>query len=174
MSFKKIYKLDLFRYGGGGDSFTKNWLFFFRKAQCSRNKFVRKLYTLLYQRMSCCRGIEISHLGKIGSGLYLGHFYNITINAGSVIGKNCNIHKGVTIGRENRGKREGCPIIGDKVWIGINAVVCGSIKIGNDVMIAANSFVNQDVPSHSIVIGNPCIIIPKENATEGYVEFIRE
>ena len=37
--------------------------------------------------------------------------------------------------------------------VGANAMVCGNIRIGNDVMIVANSFVNFDVPDHSIVIG---------------------
>ncbi len=53
--------------------------------------------------------------------------------------------------------------------MGINATIVGKITIGDDVMIAPNSFVNCDVPSHSIVYGNPCVIRPKENATEGYI-----
>ena len=76
---------------------------------------------------------------------------------------------GVTIGQENRGKRKGCPVIGDNCWIGTNAVIVGKITIGNDVLIAPLSFVNFDVPSHSIVIGNPAKIIHKENATHEYI-----
>lgn len=83
--------------------------------------------------------------------------------------KNCNIAQNVTIGMENRGKRKGCPTIGDKVRIGAGAVVVGKITIGDDVLIAPNSFVNCDVPSHSIVLGNPCKIVYRENATEGYI-----
>lgn len=86
-----------------------------------------------------------------------------------MIGQNCNIHKGVTIGQESRGKRKGSPIIGNKVWIGVGAVVVGKITIGDDVMIAPNSFVNTDIPPHSVVFGNPYIIKHKENATEGYI-----
>ena len=41
--------------------------------------------------------------------------------------------------------------------------------IGDDVVIAPNAFVNIDVPDHSVVMGNPCIIHHKENATEGYL-----
>ena len=99
----------------------------------------------------------------------MGHIYNITFNPKVVIGDNCNIHKGVTIGQENRGKRKGTPIIGNKVWIGVNATVVGKITVGDDVMIAPNAYVNCDVPSHSIAIGNPCKIISRENATEGYI-----
>jgi serine O-acetyltransferase len=87
-----------------------------------------------------------------------------------VLGKNINIATGVTIGQENRGARKGAPTIADNVWIGTNAVVVGNINIGEDVLIAPLTFVNFDVPAHSIVIGNPAKIIHKDGATEGYIE----
>lgn len=119
-------------------------------------------------------GLEISPETKIGKGLYLGHAFNIIINPKAVIGNNCNIHKGVLIGAENRGIRKGAPTIGNKVWIGINSAVVGKIKIGDDVLIAPCSYVNCNVPCHSVVFGNPCIIKHKENATEGYINNIYE
>lgn len=73
------------------------------------------------------------------------------------------------IGQENRGKRKGTPIIGNEVWIGANAVIVGNVKIGNDVLIALLSYVNFDVPDHSIVVGNPAKIISKEYATKDYI-----
>ena len=85
------------------------------------------------------------------------------------MGKNINIATGVTIGQENRGKRKGCPTISDNVWIGTNSVIVGNITIGTDVLIAPLSYVNFDVPDHSIVVGNPAKIIHRENATEGYI-----
>lgn len=106
---------------------------------------------------------------QIGPGLYIGHPYGITINPQAVLGKNVNIHKGVTIGQENRGSRKGAPTIGDDVWIGVNSTIVGKIVIGNDVLIAPNSYVNRDIPSHSVVFGNPCVIKFRENATEGYI-----
>lgn len=51
----------------------------------------------------------------------------------------------------------------------MNAVIVGNITIGDDVLIAANSFVNFDVPSHSIVIGNPGTVHNKPNATLDYI-----
>ena len=116
-------------------------------------------------------GLEISPLAKIGRGLYLGHPYNITVAADVVLGDNVNLHKGCTIGRENRGKRLGCPTLGSCVSVGINATVIGKIQIGDDVMIAPNSFVNFDVPAHSVVIGNPGVIHHKDEATKGYISF---
>ena len=50
-----------------------------------------------------------------------------------------------------------------------NSTVVGNITIGNDVLIAPNTFVNFDVPDHSIVIGNPASIHHKENATYGHL-----
>lgn len=67
------------------------------------------------------------------------------------------------------GVKKGVPTIGNDVWIGPNAVVVGGITIGDNVLIAANSFVNFDVPPDSIVIGNPGKIIPSKRATEGYI-----
>ena len=107
---------------------------------------------------------------SIGPGLYLGHASGITINHKVTIGKNCNIHKNVTIGQENRGIRKGVPTIGDCVYFGINSVVVGNIVVGNNVLIAPGAYVNFDVPSNSIVIGNPGKIIEKSNATQGYIQ----
>lgn len=60
-------------------------------------------------------------------------------------------------------------MIGDEVWIGVNATIVGHVHIGNDVLIAPNAYVNCDIPDHSIVFGNPCIIKYREHATEGYI-----
>ena len=116
--------------------------------------------------------MEIPSSVKIGKGLYLGHPFCITVNSEAIIGESCNIHKGVTIGQENRGIRKGAPVIGDRVWIGINSAVVGKIRIGDDVLIAPNSYVNRDIPDHSIVFGNPCIVKERENATENYINNI--
>lgn len=64
--------------------------------------------------------------------------------------------------------RCGTPQIGDRVWIGINTTIVGNIRIGNDVLIAPNSYVNQDIPDHSVVFGNPCVIKHRDWATGGY------
>lgn len=134
-------------------------------------KYPNIFYRIILKRYAMKYGIEISHQAEIGAGLYLGHPYNITVGSGVKIGNNVNLHKGCTIGRENRGKRAGVPQIGNCVSVGINATVIGNIKIGDDVMIAPNSFVNFDVPSHSVVVGNPGVIHSKKNATEKYVAF---
>ncbi len=167
MAKYNLYLLDKQRNGGG---YALRFLWFLRTVQNTRISVVKMFCNQVLMRHYLLKyGLEISSQTKIGGGLYLGHAFNITINPKAVIGCNCNIHKGVTIGQENRGKRKGVPTIGDCVWIGINATIVGNITIGDDVLIAPNSYVNCDVPSHSIVFGNPCIIKHRDNATEGYI-----
>ena len=172
MSKDSKLNLDLKRYESPNDmpKFQK-WM---RKYQDSNNLFMKKIYKMLFILHKSRHCIEISENTKIGGGLYIGHSYCITINPNTVIGENCYIHKNVTIGQESRGKRQGCPTIGDNVWIGINAIIIGKITVGNDVLIAPNSYVNFNVPSHSIVLGNPGKIIKKENATYSYIRDISE
>ena len=169
MCKNSIIKSDLIRYGGELTCYLKRFHRLFRKTQSSECKIVKNFYRLLYVLHCRKHGIEISSKTQIGKGLYLCHPYCITVNGQSKIGDNVNLHKGVTIGTENRGKRKGSPVIGNNVWIGINATVVGNITIGDDVLIAPNSFVNCDIPSHSVVFGNPCVIKPCENATESYI-----
>lgn len=117
--------------------------------------------------------IDIGWKAHVGAGFVIVHSGGIAVNNDTYIGENCTIYRGVTIGMEFRGARIGSPTIGNNVWIGSNATIVGNINIGNDVLIAPLAFVNFDVPSHSIVIGNPAQIIPRNNATEGYITNIK-
>lgn len=177
---KDIFTQDYFRMTG--TAYRAGFKSWFRIALSHQIRYVR-CWRRAHEKLTPWRrwqllryarkfGLEISPKATIGQGLYLGHPYNITVAGGVILGDNVNLHKGCTIGRENRGKREGCPAIGNCVTVGINATVVGNITIGNDVMIAPNSFVNFDVPDHSVVIGNPGVIHHKERATEGYIAFL--
>lgn len=114
-------------------------------------------------------GMQIPHKTIIGEGLFIGHWGNIIINQNAVIGCNCNIAQGVTIGYVSRGKRKGCPKIGNRVWIGANSVIVGNITIGDDVLIAPLTLVNFDVPCKAVVAGNPASII-SYNSSAGYIK----
>lgn len=167
--FQELYNADIARYGGKPELYIKIFLFLYRKAATTSFAPTKFLYKALFRFWADRRGLELSTNQQIVGGLYLGHAYNITINSNAKIGRNCNIHKGVVIGQANRGSRKGYPTIGDRVWIGINSAIVGNVNIGDDVMIAPNSFVNVDIPSHSVVFGNPCIIKHRDWATEEYV-----
>lgn len=157
--------LDQKRYGNEKmPSFQKFW-----RLANRRGEYKSKLFEMLFKIEREKKNIDWATKVDIGPGLFMAHVSGITINPAVHIGKNCNIHKGVTIGRENRGKRKGVPEIGDEVWIGINATIVGKIRIGNDVLIAPGSYVNFDIPDHSIVIGNPGKIRHCDNATAGYI-----
>lgn len=169
-SFNDYYKADLSRYGsvwkGGAVLRFQKYL---RKAHFCNNRILKIYYRFLLKYYREKYGLEIQPETNIGKGLYLGHPFNITINENAIIGEMCNIHKGVVIGQENRGSRKGAPRIGNRVWIGVNAAIVGNINIGNDVLIAPCSYVNCDVPCHSVVFGNPCIIKHRDWATEEYI-----
>lgn len=117
--------------------------------------------------------IQIYLRAKIGKAFKLNHYGHILIGQGVTIGENCNVGQGVSIGNVSRGKFKGSPVIGDRVWIGPNAVVVGKIKIGNDVLIAPLTYVNQDLPDGAVVSGNPCKI-HNYNGSGVYVKRVYE
>lgn len=114
-------------------------------------------------------GISIPYYTNIGSGFYIGHFGGIVVNGRSIIGKNCNISHGVTIGMANRGRNKGYPRIGDNVYIGPGAKIIGSVTVGNNVAIGANSVVTHNIPDNAVVVGIPARIVSHEGST-GYVD----
>ena len=163
-AMKSLLQEDKCRYPNTKiPAFQKLW----RRAQMGG--VLRLIYKPLFVAVRELKCIDMSVETNIGGGFYIGHGSCFTINSHAVIGRNCSIHNGALIGRENRGKRRGAPVIGNEVWIGIDAVIVGNVHIGNDVLIAPNSYVNFDVPDHSIVIGNPAVIKHCDHATEGYI-----
>ncbi|RRQ47175.1 serine acetyltransferase [Chryseobacterium sp. SC28] len=147
-----------------------HYIYWLRNAQKHpKSSLTGKFYRLILRHYQIKYGFQIYPETEIGEGLYLGHWGALVINPKAKIGKNCNIAQGVTIAQANRGKNEGVPVIGNEVWIGPNAVIVGKITIGNNVLIAPNAYVNTDVPDNSIAVGNPAVITPKLNATEGYI-----
>ena len=129
---------------------------------------VRQMSVLLLHRYSIRFGIDISRDARIGSGLYIGHFGGIVVNAAVVIGDNCNLSQGVTLGQVNRGPKAGCPTIGDNVYIGPGAKIIGRIHVGDHAAVGANAVVVEDVPPNVAVGGVPARVI-SETGSEGYV-----
>ena len=91
---------------------------------------------------------------------YIGHFGCIIVGEGVVMGSNCNLSQGVTLGVAGRGDRKGSPTIGDRVFIAPGAKVIGKISIGNDVTIGANAVVSKSLPDRAVAVGIPAKVVP--------------
>ena len=173
------FSKDLYRYyGEKGESFAQRllrpvelkYIALYRRANACKFTPLKLYYTVKLKLMSYKTHIQIPARTEIGEGFYIGHSGRVIINPEAKLGKNINLSTGVVIGSENRGKRKGAPTLQGNCWVGANSVIVGKVNIGEDVLIAPLTFVNFDVPPHSIVIGNPAKIIAKENATEDYIE----
>lgn len=177
--FREVYNYDLLFNASfrGKEKLSKSdmkllqirYLWYYRKAQATRGS----LWGIYYMRklvwFSEHTGIMLYENMNIPKGLIVGHPGPVIINSQATFEGNLFLTHGVTIGRDIRGKRAGAPHFGKNVCIRCNSTVVGGITIGEDVLIAPNTFVNFDVPSHSIVIGNPATIHHRDNATEGHI-----
>ncbi|MEG2118532.1 MAG: serine O-acetyltransferase EpsC [Clostridia bacterium] len=108
-------------------------------------------------------GIEIHPAAKIGKCLFIDHGSCVVIGETAIIGDNCTIYQGVTLGGtgKNIGKRH--PTIGNNVMIGAGAKVLGPIIIGDNSKIAAGAVVLKDVPSDSTAVGIPARIVTRSD-----------
>ena len=141
----------------------------FLKARSGAVAYVAYIpFRFMFKRGQIRFGISLPLETKVGPGFYIGHYGGIVINGRAVIGKNCNISQGVTIGQTNRGSRQGVPLIGDSVYIGPGAKIIGGVSIGNHAAIGANAVVTKDVPENGVAVGIPARIISLDGAT-GYV-----
>lgn len=131
-------------------------------------KIILIFYIPLQKIMECLTGISLPYSASIGEGFYIGHFGNIIIHPNSVIGMNCNISQGVTIGISGRGEKRGVPNIGNNVYIGANSVVAGNIYIADNVLIGACSLVVNNVLTSGTVVGVPAKMI-NENNSKNYI-----
>lgn len=167
--FINVIRSDAFRYSGK-TNFLNIIKLYFRIAgfnySCkmrltlflSQHLFVKPLFIVsyfLYRRAMYKYGICIPYKTKIGKGLYIGHFGGIVINSDVVIGKNCNISHGVTIGEKPSKGARSCPIIGDNVYIGPNSTIVGDIRLGSRCVVGANAFVDKSVREDEVVVGVP-------------------
>lgn len=124
---------------------------------------------LLWQKViEISTGISIPATVQIGHSFYIGHFGGIIINAHSIIGNNCNVSQGVTIGVSGLGINRGVPILGNDVYIGANAVIAGKIFIGNQVLIGACSLVVKSLEDNVTAVGVPAKVV-SDDGSKGYI-----
>lgn len=117
-----------------------------------------------YHCLSIKLGFSIP-INIFGPGLAIVHYGTIVVSDGAKIGANCRIHEGVTIGATN-GSNEAA-IIGDNVFIGSGAKIIGKVRISDNVAIAANAVVVNDVISENgcTVGGIPAKVISNNSST---------
>jgi serine O-acetyltransferase len=106
-------------------------------------------------------GITIGVSAKIGRRLIIEHSGGIVIHGNVVIGDDCIIRQGVTLGNKVISQPLDAPSLGDRVNIGAGAKILGKVFIGDDVDIGANAVVIKDIPSNSLAVGIPAKTIPK-------------
>lgn len=110
---------------------------------------------------------------EIGGGTKFGYGgIGVVIHGRVIIGKNCLIGQGVTIGGKS-GWFE-VPVIGDNVQINAGARIIGPVRIGDNVEIGANCVVVKDVPSNCVVAGVPAKIIRHDMTDEDWTEMNKE
>ena len=108
-------------------------------------------------------GIEIHPAATIGDGLFIDHGMGVVIGETAVIGNNCTIYHGVTLGGTGKetGKRH--PTVGNNVLIGAGATILGPVTIGDNVMIGADTVVLSDVEANCTVVGPQGRVVKKGN-----------
>jgi serine O-acetyltransferase len=120
-------------------------------------------YWSLFRFVETWTGISLPKSCSIGKGLRIWHFGCIFVNGAAVIGENCTLRQGVTIGNRHEGGPS--PVIGDNVEFGAYAQILGGIRVGNNCQIGAMAVVLMDIPDGATAVGQPARIIPPRSAT---------
>ena len=94
----------------------------------------------------------------VGGGIYLAHPYATILNA-KKIGDNFTCRQNTTLGNKSDNETSKKPTIGNNVTLGANVVIIGDIEIGDNSIIGAGCVVTKNIPTNSVVVGNPARII---------------
>lgn len=121
----------------------------------------------LSQRARKLTGIEIHPGAQIGKGVFIDHGMGVVIGETAVVGDNCTIYQGVTLGGTGKDKGKRHPTIGNNVVIGCGAKVLGPFSVGDNSKIAANAVVLSEIPENCTVVGVPGRVVKKDNVRVG-------
>ena len=127
------------------------------------NKFYKKeKYTtarFISQAARFLTGIEIHPGATIGEGLFIDHGSGVVIGETTIIGANCNLYQGVTLGGTGKDTGKRHPTLGDNVMVGAGAKVLGNFKVGDGAKIAAGAVVLGPVPENATAVGIPAHVV---------------
>ena len=150
---QSLWAIRVYRFGRGND----------QRAPGLARAINDRVYWFLFRIVETLTGCSFTKATDIGPGLRIHHFGNIFIHSGVVIGANCTLRQGVTIGnREDHGP---VPVIEDDVDFGAYAQVLGGIRIGRGAKIGAMSVVLCDVPPGATAVGIPARILPAKESS---------
>ncbi|MBQ6937694.1 MAG: serine O-acetyltransferase [Clostridia bacterium] len=105
--------------------------------------------------------IEIHPGATIGKGLLIDHGCGVVIGETTVIGNDCTIYQGVTLGGTGKetGKRH--PTLGNNVMVGAGAKILGPFTVGDNCKIAANAVLLREVEPDSTCVGVPARVVKR-------------
>lgn len=124
--------------------------------------YEKKLYLsarIISQFARFVTGIEIHPGAKIGKGFFIDHGSGVVIGETTEIGDNCLVYQGVTLGGTGKDKGKRHPTLGNNVMVGAGARVLGPFKVGDNVKIAANAVVLEEIPPNCTAVGVPARIV---------------
>lgn len=161
------WQADVARWGSGRTPWREQslwalWVYRFGRRLDSRpsgpgNRLLTLWYRVLQKTVETLTGISIPKEAEIGAGLQIWHFGNIFVHPQTVIGANCTLRHGVTLGVRVHGGP--CPVLEDDVELGAYAQVLGGVRLGKGCRIGAMAVVLCDVPPGCSAVGNPARVL---------------
>jgi serine O-acetyltransferase len=100
-------------------------------------------------------GIELPYAATVGRRLTIEHQHGIVVHGECVIGDDCFIRQGVTLGNKSLDKPFDAPVLGNGVNVGAGAKVLGKVTLGDRAQVGANAVVVKDVSAGTTVVGIP-------------------
>ena len=114
---------------------------------------------LISQGAKFLTGIEIHPGATIGKGLFIDHGSGVVIGETTIIGDNCTLYQGVTLGGTGKDTGKRHPTLGNNVLVGAGAKLLGNFEIGDGAKIAAGAVVLRDVPENCTAVGIPARVV---------------
>ncbi len=116
-------------------------------------------YRSLYRRVRNTYGIDLPYTVQLGRRVVIEHQGAIVIHGNCVIGDDCIIRQGVTLGNRHLDRPLEAPVLGDRVNVGAGAKILGQVHLSDDVNIGANAVVLIDVPAGETAVGIPAKVL---------------
>lgn len=131
----------------------------YRRAHWFYTHNCKLLARWISQRCVRRTNIEIHPGATIGRRLFIDHGTGVVIGETTVIGDDCTLYQGVTLGGTGKDKGKRHPTLGNHVMVGAGAKVLGPIVIHDHVRIAAGAVVLRDIPEDCTAVGVPARVV---------------